>query len=246
MPRTVRPLSEYSIYHIVIKGNNSQQIFFDEYDYQNFLNTLKVSCKNYNIIIIAYCLMNNHIHLLLKAEENNIPFMFKAFGASFVYKYNKKYNRTGGLFIGRYYSKAINDEQYFSTVIKYIHYNPVRAGICKRLYEYKWSSYNSYKCLADGGNENDAMYIDTEYLFTILDMKEFDMVHIESDDDLFNFFMIDYGVNKGNPDSLLSVTEKLLEQYSVEDVAGKLFELGVSRLKISKLLGIDRRKLKLQ
>ena len=106
----MRILSDANVYHIVLKGINSEQIFFDEDDYLSFMNVLKVSCSNYNALLYAFCIMNNHVHLLIKFNENNMPQMFKSFGASFVFRYNKKYNRSGSLFNGRYFSKAINDD----------------------------------------------------------------------------------------------------------------------------------------
>lgn len=243
MPRTVRKISEYNLYHIVLKGNNSQQIFHDDYDYKTFLNILKDACNKYNISIVAYCLMNNHVHLMLKADENNIATMFKAFGASFVYRYNKRYNRTGGIFNGRYYSKAVNDNEYFVTVLKYIHYNPVKAGLCEDINKYKWSSYNSYKNVIDGLVCNENIYIDREYLFTILDKNEFAMIHLKNEEDLINFFILDSIISKPDYEDLESFTKSLLDKFTVEEAVSKLMLLGLSKSKISKLLKIDRRKI---
>ena len=122
MPRPIRLLSEANVYHIVLKGINSEQIFYDDNDYITFLKVLKKSCDDYDVQVLAYCLMNNHIHLLLKFSENNIPQVFKSIGASFVLRYNNKYMRTGSLFNGRYYSKAVNTDEYLLTVLKYIHF----------------------------------------------------------------------------------------------------------------------------
>jgi len=243
MPRTARKMSEYNLYHIVIKGNNSQQIFYDDYDYRMFLGVLKDACDKYKISIVAYCLMNNHVHLMLKADEKNIATMFKAFGASFVYRYNKKYDRTGGIFNGRYYSKAINDNEYFFAVLKYIHYNPVKAGICEVIDKYKWSSYNSYKNIIDGFDYGEKIYVDQEYLFTVLDKNEFVMLHLSSEEDLINFFVIDSGINKPDYQELEHFTDLLLDKFTVEEAVSKLILLGLSKSKISKLLKIDRREL---
>lgn len=241
MPRTFRKMSEYNLYHIVLKGNNSQQIFYDDYDYRIFLNILKDTCDKYKVSIIAYCLMNNHVHLMLKDNENNIATMFKAFGASFVYRYNKKYDRTGGIFNGRYYSKAVNDNEYFSALLKYIHYNPVKAGICEDIDKYKWSSYNSYKNIFDGFVCSGDIYIDREYLFTVLDKNEFVMIHLSSEEDLINFFIFDSCINKPDYQDLENFTDLLLDKFTVETAVSKLKLLGLSKSKISKLVNIDRR-----
>ncbi len=139
MPRHKRLLSEANIYHIVLKGINSQQLFFDDSDYQCFLRLFNNCSKAYNAKIIAYCIMNNHIHLLIKFDSSDFSALFKSFGASFVPWYNQRYNRSGPLFNGRFYSKPVNDDAYLCAVVKYIHYNPVKAGICSSLSEYKWS-----------------------------------------------------------------------------------------------------------
>lgn len=241
MPRSVRKISEYNLYHIVLKGNNSQQIFYDSYDYKSFLNTLKDACDKYKISIVAYCLMSNHVHLMLKSDENDIATMFKSFGASFVYKYNKKYDRTGGIFNGRYYSKAVNDNEYFTAVLKYIHYNPVKAGICEDIDKYKWSSYNSYNNIIDGFVYNEDIYIDRDYLFTILDKNEFKMLHLSNEEDFMNFFILDSSIDKPNYEDLVSFTELLLDKFTIEYAVSKLMLIGLSKSKISKLVNIDRR-----
>ena len=155
--RTMRILSDANVYHIVLKGINSEQIFFDEDDYLSFMNVLKVSCSNYNALLYAFCIMNNHVHLLIKFNENNMPQMFKSFGASFVFRYNKKYNRSGSLFNGRYFSKAINDDAYLLTVLKYIHFNPVTAKLCAKPGDWKWSSFTEYVY-------NNNIYVHTDFI----------------------------------------------------------------------------------
>jgi hypothetical protein len=180
---------------------------------------------------------------MLKAEENNIAFMFKSFGASFVYKYNKKYDRTGGLFNGRYYSKAINDDAYFKTVIKYIHFNPVKAGISTSVDGYKWSSFNAYNRIINGVLYDRNCYVDSDYLFTIIEKNEYKILHLDSEEDLINFFIIDSNISKKSDGELMNFTKELLEKYSVEETVGILRSLGVSKAKVSKMLEIDRRKI---
>lgn len=243
MPRTVRKLSQYNVYHVVLKGINSQQIFYDESDYYNFLNILKDCCGTYNVTVAAYCLMSNHVHLMLKSDENNIAYMFKSFGASYVYRYNRKYGRTGALFNGRYYSKAINDEGYFSAVLKYIHYNPVTAKICKELSDYRWSSYNSYKDIINGVRCKNNHFIDDSYLFSVIDKSDFDMIHISKEEDFIDFFAIQNDINRVNDTQLNEYVKKLINNFGEADTAARLLSYGYSKLKVSKLLGIDRRKL---
>lgn len=140
MPRTARKKSKSGIYHIVLRGINRQTIFEEEEDKVKFLEILKDYKEKSRYKIYAYCLMGNHIHLLLK-EEEELAISMRRIGVSYVYWYNWKYNRCGHLFQDRYKSEAIEDEKYFLTVLRYIHQNPLKARIVKDIKDYKWSSY---------------------------------------------------------------------------------------------------------
>ena len=144
MPRQARKKSENGIYHIMLRGINQQQIFEDEEDYAKFLDILK-ECKEISEYkVFAYCLMGNHIHLLVKEGTENLEQMFKRICGRFVYWYNTKYRRVGHLFQDRFKSEPVDSERYFFTVLRYIHQNPVKAGICKRVEDYIYSSYSEY------------------------------------------------------------------------------------------------------
>lgn len=98
MPRRARMKSESGIYHIMLRGINRQQIFEDEEDFQKYLDVLK-DCKAVSEFkLFAYCLMGNHIHLLIKPENEPLDLIFKRIGSRFVYWYNWKYHRSGHLF----------------------------------------------------------------------------------------------------------------------------------------------------
>lgn len=144
MPRKARTRSSTGIYHIIMRGINRQIIFEDSEDYIQFLESLTRQKETSGIEIYAYCLMSNHVHLLIKEGNEDLGTVFKRIGSSYVYWYNWKYNRRGHLFQDRYKSEAIEDDGYFLTVIRYIHHNPLKAGITKELSEYRWCSYNEY------------------------------------------------------------------------------------------------------
>ena len=117
MPRQARKKSESGIYHIMLRGINKQQIFEDEEDFQKFIQVLK-ECKAVSEYkLFAYCLMGNHIHMLIKPEKEPLELVFKRIGSRYVYWYNWKYRRTGHLFQDRYKSEPINDDSYFLTVL---------------------------------------------------------------------------------------------------------------------------------
>ncbi|MDY6826843.1 MAG: transposase [Bacillota bacterium] len=144
MPRTAREKSSTGIYHVVLRGINKQIIFHDEQDYKKYLKTLLTFKKISEYKIFAYCLMSNHIHLLIKEGSEEIGIVFRRIGASFVSWYNWKYNRSGHLFQDRYRSETVENDKYFLTVLRYIHQNPVKAGITDQIHLYPWSSYKEY------------------------------------------------------------------------------------------------------
>lgn len=144
MARQVRKRSSTGIYHVMIRGINYHTIFEEEEDFKRYLKTLKDYEEKLNYTIYAYCLMDNHVHLLIKEGSEELGKIFQTTGASFVYWYNLKYGRRGYLFQGRYKSEAVESDKYFLSVIRYIHQNPSKAGIIKNIEDYEWSSYREY------------------------------------------------------------------------------------------------------
>ena len=144
MPRKKRETSSTGIYHIILRGINRQRIFEDEQDYYKFIQTLKDAKKESGYELYGYCLMSNHIHLLLKEGQETLATAFKRIGVRYVYWYNWKYQRRGHLFQDRYKSEAVETTDYFLAVLRYIHMNPVKAKLVKSPEEYEWSSYKEY------------------------------------------------------------------------------------------------------
>jgi len=144
MPRKARKVSSTGIYHIMIRGINRQSIFLDKEDNEKFLQIVE-ECKvlsEFNLY--GYCLMGNHVHLLLREGKEKLELIFKRIGSRYVHWYNKKHLRCGHLFQDRYKSEAVESDQYFVVALRYIHQNPIRAGLSKSCGDYKWSSYNNY------------------------------------------------------------------------------------------------------
>ncbi|NJD03780.1 MAG: transposase [Ruminiclostridium sp.] len=144
MPRTARGKSETGIYHIMLRGINRQNLFEDNEDKQRLIETLALYKEKCGYKIYAYCLMNNHMHILIKEEGEPLSLAIKRISSSYVYYFNRKYCRCGHLFQERFKSEAVDTQTYFLTVLRYIHQNPVKANITKRIDEYPWSSYNDY------------------------------------------------------------------------------------------------------
>lgn len=145
MPRGARGTSGSGIYHVMFRGVGKEDIFLDAEDRERFLETLlrfKLRC---GLEILGFCLMPNHTHLLLKVgRRETLSQSMKRIGVSYVHWFNKKYDRYGHLFQGRFRSEAVEDERYLLVVLRYIHRNPVKAGMVKKVSGYRWSSYAEY------------------------------------------------------------------------------------------------------
>lgn len=144
MPRRAREKSSTGIYHVMLRGINGQTIFYDNEDYEKLIQTISKYKEISGYTIYAFCLMANHIHLLMREGKEDLGIVFRRIGASYVYWYNSKYKRNGHLFQDRYKSEPVEDDKYFLTVLRYIHQNPIKAGIENNIAKYPWSSYNEY------------------------------------------------------------------------------------------------------
>jgi len=144
MSRQARKKSESGIYHVMVRGINKEPIFRAVEDRLRYLEILSEVKESSPFVIYAFCLMDNHVHLLLQELGEPIGDTLKRIGSSYVYWFNRKYERVGHLFQGRFRSEAVEDDPYFLTVLRYIHQNPVRAKITQHCHEYPWSSYAVY------------------------------------------------------------------------------------------------------
>lgn len=143
MPRTARKKSVSSIYHVMLRGINRQVIFQDDEDCEKYLQCI-ADCKVVSgFVLHAYCLMGNHLHLVIQEGKEPLEQIFKRIGVRYVYWYNWKYKRSGHLFQDRFKSEPVNDDAYFLAVLRYIYQNPVKAGLCKEPGEYGWSSFRT-------------------------------------------------------------------------------------------------------
>ncbi len=144
MPRTARKKSTSGIYHIILRGINRQTIFSDEEDNDEFIGILSECKKLSGFDLYGYCLMGNHVHLLIQEKSETIEQIMKRIGTRYVIRYNRKYRRCGHLFQDRFKSEAVEDDSYFLTVLRYIHQNPQKVGLCKEPDQYPWNSYQDY------------------------------------------------------------------------------------------------------
>ena len=169
MSRQARQKCESNIYHVMLRGAGQQQIFEDTEDSDRFLEIL-AECKQISeFALYAYCLMGNHVHLLIKEQREPLEQIVKRIATRYVYWFNTKYERCGHLFQDRFKSEPVGDEKYFLTVLRYIHQNPVKAGICNAVEDYAYSSYREYV--------TSAKIIDTEFAFAHISPEDFVQIH---------------------------------------------------------------------
>jgi putative transposase len=129
-------------FHVVQRGHHRSAVFFEDFDYLNYLACLREAAQNYGCSIHAYVLMTNHVHLLLTpAGQNAIGRLFQSIARHYVPYFNRKYGRQGTLWEGRHKSSMIDSATYLLSCMRYIEMNPVRAGMVAHPAEYRWSSY---------------------------------------------------------------------------------------------------------
>jgi len=144
MPRKPRQKSETGIYHLMMRGINRQNIFEDNEDYLKFIEIIRRYKEKCGFSLYAYCLMPNHVHMLLEVGMEPLEQIMRRICGSYVYWYNHKYERVGNLFQDRFKSEPVEDNMYLLTVLRYIHQNPLKAGLVKNIGKYRWSSYSEY------------------------------------------------------------------------------------------------------
>ncbi|WP_273854330.1 transposase [Guptibacillus spartinae] len=144
MPREARKRSKTLIYHVIFRGANRQEIFHDDHDRIRFLKTLEKYSLLYDMKCYAWCLMNNHIHLLLKEGNEEISLTLKRIAISFVQTYHFKYRTSGHLFEDRFKSENVETVKYLLTVVRYIHQNPLKARMVRFVDDWPWSSCVEY------------------------------------------------------------------------------------------------------
>ena len=145
MPRKVREVVDGGIYHVYARGNNGQQLFDETRDYECYMGLLGAVKKKYHFNLYHYCLMPNHMHMLLKVEEGKtLSRMMHWVQLGYTRYYKGKYGYYGHVYQGRFRSPRISDESYYLQCGRYIERNPVRGGMTQECADYEWSSARFY------------------------------------------------------------------------------------------------------
>jgi len=242
MSRSARVLSESGIYHVMIRGINKQCLFEDTEDYSKFLYCILDLKSNTDFILYAYCLMGNHVHLLIKEGREPLSQVIKRIGIRYVFWFNSKYERFGHLFQDRFKSEPIDSDEYFLTVLAYIYQNPKNAGLCKHAQDYEWCSL---KYLGRSKIVDEAELFEVFPLYMIEDkvneIVDSNLLEIEaetikpiSDDSVLEQIKVLGGVR--------SVTDfQLLDRDTQAKIIYELHQKGASLRQVARLSGMGRR-----
>ncbi len=151
------PRIEFSgaFYHVMVRGNQKQAIFHDNRDREKYLELVGRYKKKHGFRLYAYSLMINHVHLLVETPRSPISKIMQVVNLTYTQFYNRKYEKVGHLFQGRYKANLCDKDEYLLGLLRYIHLNPVRAKIVKKSDEYKWSSHKDYLINKKGIIETD-------------------------------------------------------------------------------------------
>jgi len=144
MSRPLRITYPGAFYHVTSRGNEKKDVFKSQRDRQKFLDYLSSATQRYGAIVHAYCLLSNHYHLLLETPAGNLSQIMQHINGAYTTYFNVKRKRSGHLFQGRFKAILVEADEYATELSRYIHLNPVRAGMVARPEEYRWSSYRSY------------------------------------------------------------------------------------------------------
>ncbi len=157
-----RPLRiEYpgAVYHVTSRGNGRKDIFEDDQDRQIFLSILGSVVKRYNWLCHAYCLMDNHYHLMIETPDANLSSGMRQLNGVYTQRYNRRHQKPGHIFQGRFKAILVQKENYLLELCRYVVLNPVRAGIVKKIEAWRWSSY-----LATAGIGKEPEYLTTGWI----------------------------------------------------------------------------------
>lgn len=158
MPRKPRIEFPGALYHVIARGNHQNQIFLMPKDYQKYLSLVRRYKERYDFQLYAYALMSNHLHLLIETADAPLSKIMQGLQQTYTQFFNWKYGKVGHLFQGRYKAIICQKDVYLLELIRYIHLNPIRAGVAKSLANYPWTSYSYY--LKDTGDK----IIDTDFV----------------------------------------------------------------------------------
>lgn len=247
MPRSLREHDKFCINHVMIRGNRKANIFFKNQDYGYFCHRLKTAIDKYACRLHLFCLMTNHVHLVLETTHISLSKIMQNINSSYAAYIHRELGVKGSLFEGRYKSKPVHDDRYLIELCHYVHMNPVKANIVSDIDEYPWSSHCVY------AKKKDLLWVESEHLLELL------KVHVKSETPYQSFIhdrescyeSIYTGYDRdgflvGTKDAKMKrkkrkVQQLVLSQLSVEDILNVICDEMV--LSKTKVISISRKPL---
>ena len=234
----------------MVRGNNRETVFKKVAEKRYFIELLQHTIEDNKITVVAYCLMDNHVHLLLHSKLQEMSEALKWINIKFAGRYNYKYERIGHVFQDRFKSEIIGTEGYLIQALRYIHNNPVKANMVSDVSAYEWSSYNSYT-----GKSNALVDATEKQLILGLfqgSIGQFEAFHLKEDD--CEFLEIKEDLEKEREEKAKNIINKYRQQNSNEEIEGldlgketlekvilELIEKSrLSHRRIAELVGITR------
>lgn len=249
MPRIARRNYNTSFFHVMVQGIRKEYIFNEKEDMEFYCKLIYKYMKTCNVKIIAYCIMNNHGHLLAYIDKiENLSKCMQCINTTYAMYHNKKYKKTGYVFRNRYKVEPIFNEQHLNNCINYIHNNPVKANICNKPTEYKYSSCREYET-GKGKIINRSKDIFPEiniiYNFNEKEGKKHNFMDYEEDKDFVDKLQvieeyvrknkISIAEIKHNRKYLKELVIKLKEESNLthQEIAD---ELGINRVQVTRII----------
>ena len=245
MHRMPRNIHENGFFHIMVQGINKCYIFDKNIDKEYYLSLLFKYKEKFKIMLLAYCIMDNHAHLLIFTNDiNELSEYMRIINSKFAINYNAANNRVGYVFRDRFKSQYIKKNDYLLKCLNYIHMNPVKAGMVKNPEEYKYSSYNNY--IQKEGNVNDSILKKifknpNNYLneFTSISNEEIEVMDVDRDEKNFEIVVKKYLRLKN-----ITIDELKKNKLKLYDFCNyMIIEKKYKQNKIAKLINMDRSKI---
>ena len=248
MSRQARRISTTGLYHIIFRGVNHCNLFEENEDFEKLLDLLAIVKSDLGYKVYAYCLMSNHVHLLIQEQTPaDIKLIMKRVLGTYAYWFNKKYQRSGALIANRYKSTCVENDEYLLALTRYIHQNPLNAGIANDLEKYRWSSYQDYL------KKERTSLTDTQFILGLFSsnsedaIKGFEAFHntLESQE-----FSISDGKKKSDEELRQDIRASLggreacslneLPKHERDEILSALHQQGFSIRQIERATGISR------
>lgn len=192
MSRPLRIEYPNAWYHVMNRGRRYENIFETAQDYHLFIRVLKEACEMFDLRVSAYCLMSNHYHLLVQTPLANISRCMRHINGVYTQRFNREHEIDGSLFRGRYKAVCVADDQHLLEVMRYIHCNPIKAGLVNRLEDYRWSSHHGYLSTAKEWN-----WLYSQVILNMLAKRKverkaayLDFIHQENSEEIEKFYSL--------------------------------------------------------